>query len=122
MAETARPTSSSPPLWWRLFWWAVIALVGILAWYGIGALRGPSSGVAEAPHAQTGCSAARRAVEARLRSPASAKWGDCHSTTRDGVQTVRVSVDSQNGFGALIRSEWMATVRNNSVESVVQVR
>lgn len=74
------------------------------------------------PHAQTGCSASRRAIEARLKSPASAKWGDCLSTTSDGVQTVRLVVDSQNAFGAMLRSLWVTTVRNNNVETVVQLQ
>ncbi len=74
------------------------------------------------PHEATGCSASRRAVEARLKSPSSAKWGDCFSTTAGGVQTVRLSVDSQNAMGAMLRSQWITTVRNNVVESVAQAK
>lgn len=76
----------------------------------------------EAPHSQTGCATSRRAIEAKLKSPGSAKWVDCNSTTSAGVQTVTLSVDSQNSLGALIRSQWVTTVRDNRVESVTQIR
>jgi len=83
---------------------------------------GESGAGGSAPHAFTGCSASKRAIEARLRSPGSAKWGDCSSTTSNDMQTVTLTVDSQNGFGALVRSQWVTKVRNNVVESVTQVR
>lgn len=81
----------------------------------------PSSSAAD-PYDQTGCSASKRAVEARLRSPGSAKWVSCRVTTEAGAQTVRLEVDSQNASGGLVRSEWLAKVRNNTVESVAQSR
>lgn len=75
-----------------------------------------------AQHSQTGCSASRRAIEAQLKAPSSAQWVDCNSTTSAGVQTVTLTVDSQNGFGAMIRSRWVTTVRNGSVETVNRLR
>ena len=72
------------------------------------------------PHEATGCSASQRAIEARLKAPSSAKWIDCVSTTSGGVQTVRLSVDAQNAYGAMLRSHWVTTVRGNNVESVTQ--
>ena len=83
-----------------------------------------SAGVATSqdPHSQTGCSASRRAIEAQLKSPGSAKWVDCTSTPSAGVQTVTLTVDSQNSYGALTRTQWVTTVRNNTVEKVQQVR
>lgn len=74
------------------------------------------------PYDQTGCSASKRAVSAKLRSPGSAQWVSCRVTTSAGVQTVTLAVDSQNAMGGLIRSEWMTQVRNNNVESVAQLR
>lgn len=74
------------------------------------------------PGPTTGCSASRRAVESQLKSPASANWGDCFSITAGGQQTVTLMVDSQNGFGTMIRSQWVATVRDNSVLSVTQIK
>lgn len=81
----------------------------------------PSSSAGD-PYDQTGCSASKRAVEARLRSPGSAKWVSCRVTTEAGVQTVALAVDSQNASGGLVRTEWLAKVRNNNVESVIQSR
>ncbi len=74
------------------------------------------------PFDQTGCSASKRAVEAKLRSPGSAKWVSCHVTTAAGVQSVTLIVDSQNASGGLVRSEWLAKVRANNVESAAQIR
>ena len=74
------------------------------------------------PYDQTGCSASKRAVAEKLKSPGSAKWVSCRVTTAAGVQTVTLAVDSQNAFGGLVRTEWMTRVRNNNVESVDQFR
>lgn len=57
-------------------------------------------------------------VKDRLRSPASAEFrnffeddGEVVVTgTGDGPYTVRSSVDSQNGFGAMLRSDFTCTV------------
>jgi hypothetical protein len=81
----------------------------------------PSSTAGD-PYDQTGCSASRRAIEARLKSPGSAKWISCRVTTSAGVQTVMLAVDSQNAMGGLVRSEWVTQVRDNKVESVTQTR
>lgn len=82
----------------------------------------PTSSSSADPYDQTGCSASKRAVSAKLRSPGSAQWVSCRVTTSAGVQTVTLAVDSQNAMGGLIRSEWMTQVRNNNVESVAQLR
>lgn len=87
-----------------------------------GVVGGGSGEGGDAPHSKTGCSASRRAVEERLRSPATAKMIDCSSTTSAGVQTVLVTIDAQNAFGAAVRTQWVAKVRDNTVESVTQIR
>lgn len=84
--------------------------------------RATASPTPSAPHEMTGCSASRREIEARLKAPSSADWVDCLSTTDAGVQTVRLTVDAQNAYGAKVRSRWVTTVRNNSVESVRQAQ
>jgi hypothetical protein len=71
-------------------------------------------------HEKMGCTASERAIKDRLKSPAGANFLDCYSTTRDGTQTVSTSVDSQNSFGASVRSYWVTTVRDGAVTSVVQ--
>lgn len=98
--------------------WVAMVIAGL--WF-LGQLV-TCSGPDNTPGPTTGCSASRRAVEAQLKAPASAKWGDCESTTTGGTQTVRLTVDSQNGFGAMIRSRWVTTVRDNTVISVTQER
>ena len=82
----------------------------------------PTSSSSSDPYDQTGCSASKRAVSAKLRSPGSAQWVSCRVTTSAGVQTVTLAVDSQNAAGGLVRSEWITQVRDNNVESVVQLR
>jgi hypothetical protein len=55
-------------------------------------------------------------VEERLKSPGSAKWRDpygnqvTYTGDGNGPITVNASVDSQNGFGALLRSDYTCTV------------
>lgn len=104
---------------------AILAIV-IVGGAALLSLRDPpspsTSSSSSSAHEKTGCSASRRAVEARLKSPGSAKWVDCTSTTSGGVQTVTVSVDSQNSYGGLMRTTWVATVRDNNVLSVAQVK
>lgn len=103
----------------KIIIWIIVG--GVAAWILSASLSGltPSE---DTPHAATGCSASRRAISERLKSPSSAKWVDCHSTTSNGVQTVVTTVDSQNSFGAMLRTQWVTKVRNNTVESVTQSR
>ncbi len=62
-------------------------------------------------------SIAQRYVKERLRAPGSAKWpgmfeGAGHaSIMSDGRYYVRSWVDSHNGFGALVRTEYAAFLR-----------
>jgi len=101
----------------RVFISLCFGLFGIIVLMGV--FSGDPSG-SSAPHEQTGCSASRRAIGQQLKSPGSAQWVDCHSTTTAGVQTVTITVDSQNSYGGLVRSQWVATVKDNSVERVVR--
>lgn len=78
--------------------------------------------VARVLTAQEACHAAQRLVSAQLRAPSTAKFlGNCGSgrdltitrgETPDGLTawTVSGQVDSQNAFGAMIRSTYQATV------------
>lgn len=54
-------------------------------------------------------------VADRLKAPASAKfsgWLDSSTAVlHDGALAVRGYVDAQNGYGALIRTDWVCTVR-----------
>jgi hypothetical protein len=53
------------------------------------------------------------AVTDQLRSPASARWNVTLITDQGGgVRIVNGTVDAQNGFGAMIRSNFRCTVTN----------
>ncbi len=66
------------------------------------------------------CRAAQLAVMNVLKAPATAKFrGDCNSVgpaleaeTQDMVWMVDGQVDSQNGFGALVRGTYIVTIRD----------
>lgn len=103
----------------RAFLCLCFGLIGVVALLGLFA-GGPSE--SSEAHEQTGCSASRRAIGERLKSPGSAQWVDCHSSTTAGVQTVTVTVDSQNNSGGLVRSQWVATVKDNTVERVARLK
>lgn len=54
-------------------------------------------------------------VRERLRAPSTAEFGPSHEArvqpTADDRWFVRSHVDAQNGFGAMIRSEWSCDAR-----------
>lgn len=49
------------------------------------------------------------AVEGRLKAPATAEYGPVQSEQLNRVWTVAGTVDSENGFGALIRNTYECT-------------
>lgn len=58
------------------------------------------------------CNAAQEAVKVKLKSPASAKFSRCgeyeiRSDASRNKVSVEGRVDSQNSFGAMLRSEWI---------------
>lgn len=96
------------------------ALVAVLALCAAGAVIlavvGDTQGDAPDPvsadraiDAQIMC---ERFVEKQLKSPASAEFRP-ERTTKDGAKyTVIGTVDSQNSFGAMLRSDYVCTVRD----------
>ncbi len=65
---------------------------------------------------------ARDAVESQLKAPATAvfpRGGECQFESRDGKVVIHGYVDSQNGFGALIRAKWVATFDNGTLTNTV---
>ena len=68
---------------------------------------------ANAKRRQNACYAARVAVERQLKAPATAKFANCQTGevsvnlhAKDGLIHVNGYVDSQNGFGAMLRSNY----------------
>ena len=72
--------------------------------------------------ADLACFAATQAVPASLKAPSTAKFTDCRAGGKDwgAIESVNDSgqhvwivqgvIDSQNSFGAMLRSTWQATV------------
>jgi len=56
-------------------------------------------------------------VEKRLKAPASAEYTDPKTSKAGATYTVGGSVDSQNSFGAKIRSRYVCTVKDNGDDS-----
>jgi predicted metalloprotease len=107
--------------------WLVI--VGVLVVLGIiGLIAGPNkaSGGGSTKSGSTDHAAAfeicKKFVSARLKAPSGATWRDpfgdqvTYSVAGSDV-TVNASVDSENGFGAKIRSPYVCTVTNTSGDS-----
>lgn len=98
----------------------VIAIaVVVIVFYGI--FSGPENVTPEQAENELGLKAwygGRAFVEKNLKAPSTAKFPrprldpDCFwSLNREGNWQVGGYVDSQNAFGAMIRSEWMVVVR-----------
>ncbi len=66
--------------------------------------------------------AAQHFVDQRLKSPGSAKYPIYNSgyvtITLPGTYIVKSYVDSQNGFGALLRSDWTVKMHTDSKDFV----
>lgn len=91
--------------------WAIgigAVLVAICGWAALkGPAHHPEDSGADAEHA------CQELVKDRLKSPASAKFSGLSHTGTGDEYTVTGSVDSQNSFGALMRSDFVCTVRAN---------
>ena len=72
---------------------------------------------AEAPNPMAGCFVAKQAVTARLKAPATASFAECW---RNG-ELVCLNVDSQNGFGVLIRSTWLVRFGGAASDRITEV-
>lgn len=61
------------------------------------------------------CAMSQDFVRDRLKAPATAQFSDaCQATQAAGTWSVSASVDSENGFGAMIRSDYVAEMRYNA--------
>jgi hypothetical protein len=62
------------------------------------------------------CYMAQQFVEQRLKAPSTAEFQNCYDVTvsfyEPDTYIVPSYVDSQNGFGAMLRSEYRATVQH----------
>lgn len=57
-------------------------------------------------------------ITEHLKSPSTAKFHSTSSSTGETTWTVNGTVDSQNGFGAMVRSTYECSVTVDSAESI----
>lgn len=68
---------------------------------------------------------AKNGIKKILKSPSSAKFADefddetKYKINSDGSIIIQSYVDSQNSFGAMVRTHYRCTVRNGEIEDVV---
>jgi len=99
---TRRPTSSKV-----VGGIAIAVLLGLIVWVAVNSAGGSKSEYdANNPAEATAQCEAR--IERLLKAPDTAKFDS--SATGSGTWTVSGSVDSENGFGARLRSEYQCTV------------
>lgn len=91
--------------------WVFAVIVGLSVWYGLSSgSASTNSGPASEPVVLDGC---HQFVERQLRAPATAEYEDEFVTGGPKVWTVRGNVDAENGFGALLRSDFSCTIRDH---------
>jgi hypothetical protein len=84
-----------------------VALVGLFVLVGSLISNVPKQTDSERVHATKHC---EEAVSGRLKAPATAQFNSQESESSPGVWTVVGTVDSENSFGALLRSEFQCTL------------
>lgn len=66
------------------------------------------------------CLVAEKLVKARLKAPSSAEFpagtAECHALQNDRTWTIASYVDSQNGFGAMLRTHFVAEMDYKSTD------
>lgn len=100
----------------------LLVIIGLVIWIVVAGVTGsddPPDSEELRFGAQDVC---HQFVKERLRAPATAKFERYSEARITGVEptyTVRGHVDSENGFGALIRSDYTCTVRHTTGDSFV---
>ena len=103
MADQAKKTDPTTTRW------AIGIGILLVVCCGWAALKGPGHNSDDpGPDAERAC---KELVKDRLKSPGSAKFSGMDHRGDVDEYTVTGSVDSQNSFGALIRSDFTCTVR-----------
>lgn len=91
----------------------VIGLLVVIVFWAVEAFGGSGSGNGEA------LVACERYIKSQLKAPTTAKFNTQVDENSDGTYTVSGSVDAQNSFGAMIRSDFSCTVQMNGDEVLV---
>lgn len=97
------------PLWFLLIFVPGVLIAFMVAIYYENRSAGPTE-PAQADESRQAERACRRYIEQQLKAPATARY-PTPSTSKDGPEyTVTGSVDSQNSFGALVRTQYKCMV------------
>lgn len=112
---TPAPSSASSNRWAIVIVIAVVGIVGICV-ARVNTKHEPTEAENQRD-AQRVCE--EQFVPARLKAPATAKFTAVTVTHAGGAYRVTGSVDSQNGFGALVRSSFSCTVHTSGDQWVL---
>jgi hypothetical protein len=85
----------------------VTVSIALIVWVSVNSAGGSKSGYAPNNPAEATAQCEAR-IERLLKAPDTAKFDS--SATGSGTWTVSGTVDSENGFGAMLRSEYQCTV------------
>lgn len=97
--------------------WVYVALFAAIAvLYGIAS---PPVSLSDTAITSDACYMAQKFVRQKLKAPATAQFpesteANCQTTQAAGTWTVTSYVDAQNGFGAMIRTDYMAQMSHNA--------
>lgn len=112
--DHGQPTPAKKVRWGRLV--ALFAFIGICCTIGWSIGTGANKTATSANHGSMAFEMCKKSVSGHLKSPGSARFRDFYgdqapsiSGSGDGPYTVVSTVDSQNGFGALLRSDFLCT-------------
>ena len=113
---------TEPPIWAKIFSFLLIIGAAAWVWSEIPSWPEPSPPVpiAEADLSNNAFIMCKRHLKAALTSPSTADFPflDFQSVKISGQQyLVQSYVDSQNGLGAMVRTNWTCTIEHDGVSS-----
>lgn len=119
MTSTPAP-ADDPPLRWYQRLAHIVAVLGIIGGLGY-ACEVSSSGAEGSPPDESGQVqvACKSWVEDRLKAPSTADFSGVKTALSGDRYTVTGSVDSQNSFGAMIRTSWICTATHANERSTL---
>jgi len=107
--KPSRPKTKTP-------WWAYVVVLTIVAVVALCVARAgntKSDPTPEDKRADAKRACQEKFIADRLKAPATAKYSDVTVSGAAGSYTVAGAVDSQNSFGALVRSSFTCSVHLN---------
>jgi hypothetical protein len=119
---TEQPTPETPAKtktpWWA--WVTVLATVAVVALCVARTGNSKTEPTSEDKQADAKRACQEKFIPARLKAPATAKYSGVTVSGFSGSYEVAGSVDSQNSFGALVRSSFTCSVRLDGDQWVLE--